>query len=137
MFLPRPLASSSAETAPGLKASAPSPYTVSVGSTTSSPSCTADTAATRPSSRCCVSAQSYRALIDYILLSRPRCRYETVPPGEILVVGGVPPADFLGENPEDRAALHVRVLDGDQAAGPEQPAGDPLHRPDGVESVPG
>ena len=58
MFRPRPLAASSLLTAHGVNASAPMPYTVSVGRTTSSPFCTAVTAAAIPASRCSGSEQS-------------------------------------------------------------------------------
>ena len=63
MSRPRPLAASSLLTAHGVNASAPMPYTVSVGRTTSSPFCTAVTAAAIPASRCSGSEQSYRSLI--------------------------------------------------------------------------
>ncbi len=58
MSRPRPFAASSASTALWSNASAPTPYTVSVGSTTSSPRCTEVTARCRPVVRCCGSAQS-------------------------------------------------------------------------------
>src|SRR6516225_3923046 len=41
-------------------------------------------------------------------------RDETVPPGQVLVVAGIPPAPFLGEDPVDRRALRCAMLDRDQ-----------------------
>jgi hypothetical protein len=58
MLLPRPLAASMVVTAAGMNASAPMPYTVSVGSTTSSPARAAATAASIPAVRVCASRQS-------------------------------------------------------------------------------
>ncbi|CAM5400441.1 hypothetical protein SVIOM342S_05097 [Streptomyces violaceorubidus] len=60
---PRSLASSRSPTASALKASAPMPYTVSVGSTTSSPRRTADAASRRPVTRSVESLVSYRRAI--------------------------------------------------------------------------
>src|SRR4051812_27740117 len=57
---PRPLAASTAATAAGSKASAPTPYTVSVGSTTTSPRWTAFAAIRAPVSRPLSVRQSMR-----------------------------------------------------------------------------
>ena len=64
---PRPLAASSARTAARSKASAPTPYTVSVGSTTTSPRRTASAASRTPSSRPGASRTSMRRLTPGIL----------------------------------------------------------------------
>src|ERR671915_1368727 len=141
--LPRPLASSRACTALGRNASAPMPYTVSVGSTTSSPRRTLETASAMPAARSSGSEQSYRRLTAVILsgssgscsLRAEPSRHETVPVGEIAPVAHVPPALLFGEHPIDRVALQVAVLHSDDAPGAQQPPGGPLHDPDRVEAV--
>ena len=55
---------SKAMTAAGEKASAATPYTVSVGSTASSPLRSTDVASLIPAARCAASVQSYRALMS-------------------------------------------------------------------------
>src|SRR6266568_1769783 len=150
MLRPRPLAASRPATAAGLKASAPSPYTVSVGSTMSSPRCTAATASAIPAARSDASAQSYRRLMaahpatdpgsaGIRPMTRPRSfphrRDEPVQAGQVLVVAGLPPAPLLGEGPVDRAALLRAMLDGHQAPGTQQPARGRLDCPDRVQPV--
>src|SRR5215831_14625386 len=80
--LPRPLAASSAVTAAGVKASAATPYTVSVGSTTSSPLPSAVAATVIPAERSVTTVQSNRALMPAILPSpAPHSRQSAHPRG--------------------------------------------------------
>src|SRR5260221_9685560 len=122
MSRPRPLASSRSVTALRSKASAPTPYTVSVGSTISWPIRIAATAWLMPSSRCAGSVQSNRRLMPAYpsrLAPLPRPGHaptprrlsaadrgdEPVPAGQVLVVAGLLPARPLGDAPVHRAAL--------------------------------
>src|ERR1700756_4452214 len=80
MSRPRPFAESSAATAVLSKASAPSPYTVSVGITTSRPPLSAPTADAIPSERRSGSAQS-----NISATASPSAgRHESWPAGQIL-----------------------------------------------------
>src|SRR6266568_2195247 len=138
MPLPRPLAASMVVTAEGVNASTPMPYTVSVGSTISSPPRAAVTAASIPAVRENGSRQSKRMLIRLprlLLGQSPGRGDETVTPGQVLVVARVPPAGLLGEHPVHRRPLRCAVLDGDQTARAQQPPGRAFHGPDGVEPV--
>src|SRR5215472_8367935 len=136
---PRPLAASSRRTASGLKASAPTPYTVSVGSTTSSPARTAVVAAASPAARWASLAQSNQALIaDHPAMadtgSWPGRGDKPVAPGEVgVVAGAVPPG--VGKHPVHVGALLRAVLDADQSTGSQQPGRDPLDDPDRVHAV--
>src|SRR6185437_10473482 len=145
----RPLAASRLVTAGGENASAASPYTVSVGITARSPLRSEAVASARPVTRSAASVQSYRALMPAHLSTC--CQWspchavslgtgepggdETVPPGQVFVVAGVPPALLLRECPVDRRALRRAVLHRHQPAGPQQPPRALLDDPDGVQPV--
>src|SRR5215469_2597350 len=158
MLRPRPLAASSPATACGENASAPSPYTVSVGRTTRPPAWIVVRAAEIPASRCCASAQSYRALMSSPILGPParwrgpdgssrkgipdrwtalgqRSCHEPVPVREVPVVARVPPPGLLAEDPVDGGALLPAVLHRDKSARPEQLPGEPLDGPHSVQPV--
>ena len=129
-------------TAAASKASAPTPYTVSVGRTTSWPRWTASAAAAMPASRSLVgrssrigvrardgpeTGRSVRSRVARLIV--PAARSRTRPPCQVGVVAYVAPAAGRGEHGRGRLALHVRVLGADPAAGPQQPRGDALQRP--------
>src|SRR5690606_31366422 len=149
MVRPRPLACSRSPTASAVKASAPMPYTVSVGSTTSSPRRTADAASRRPVARSVTSLVSYRRAMgrassytccwEVESAGRSRqCLARGGEPGAVVqvgVVGGVRPAAVLGEDPRHLAALGVRVLDDDHAAGAQQPVRGAFQAADQVQAV--
>src|SRR5215469_521199 len=137
MSRPRPLAFRSLVTAVGLKASVPTPYTVSVGRTTSSPFSTAVTAAARPSARWDSSAQSNQALMsDHpatpARTSRPRRCDKSVAPCQVRVIPRVPPAALLGKHPVHGRTLLGAMLHGDEATRPQQSA---CRRLDGMHGV--
>src|SRR4051794_33091203 len=152
MLRPRPLASSRSATPSAENASAPMPYTVSVGRTTSSPRRTADAASRRPVVRSVASLVSYRRAMSsgpprttgFLAWGeiprgwsrqRPAGRREPRAVVEVGVVGRVRPAPLLGEDPRHLAALGVGVLDDDDTAGAQQPVCGPLQTADEVEAV--
>src|SRR4051794_5463157 len=146
---PRPLASRSACTAAWSKASAPMPYTVSVGSTTRPPRCTACAAASIAVSRSSAVEVGYVVLIDALARRGPgrpwagwrsSCQSrgeEPRTPGKVLAVPHLVPAPGVGEDGRSRLPLGVRVLDADDTAGPEQEGRPPLDDADRVEPVAG
>src|SRR5271157_353005 len=110
MSRPRPFADSRAATAALLKASAPMPYTVSVGITTSRPPLSAPTAEAIPRERWSRSAQSNTSVIG----AAPPQRFALHRRGA--VIGAAPPQRFalhrrgavIGAAPPQRFALHRR-----------------------------
>src|ERR1700756_2429201 len=107
MSRPRPLAASSAATAALSKASAPMPYTVSVGITTSRPPLSAPTAEAIPTERWSGSAQSKTAVMCAAL---PRKR-EVPPPHRLRSAssrrGSWPPLHILAGRHEPRPAGQI------------------------------
>src|SRR5690606_8000239 len=145
---PRPLARRAAATACFWNASHPTPYSVSVGSTTRSPRRTAATAAATPWSRSAGDRQSYTFTASKSA-TRPAIAAAgttgassgplrgRVPgaPGQVPVVADPvePPvaAQQLGHGPP----VAVVVLDTEPSSGPQQPGGAVDHRDDDGEPV--
>src|SRR3954463_9018814 len=116
MSRPRPFASRRDCTAAWSNASAPMPYTVSVGSTTRSPCCTACAAASIAVSRSSSLAVGYVVLIGPLLCDgvgsscQPRGQ-EARPTGQVAMVAYLLPSSGAGEHGGSGLTLHVGVLD--------------------------
>src|ERR1700754_2010480 len=131
MSRPRPFADSSAATALLSKASAPMPYTVSVGITTSRPPLRAPTAEAIPAARASASAQLNTSATDSPL---PR-GHEPGPPREILVRPDVVEMPGALDQFDGQRRGAVIVLDGEEAAGAQPSSGEVRHRADHRHSV--
>src|ERR1700739_4701957 len=130
MSRPRPFAESSAATAVLSKASAPSPYTVSVGITTSRPPLSAPTADAIPSKRRSGSAQSNVSATASLPrkqgVSPPAARHESCPAGQILPRADVVEKSCALDQFDGARRRGVIVLDSEKTAW-AQPAPSEAH----------